>query len=146
VVDGDGAGAGLRRVACPYLRSVDRMFLPGELQRHGLALNLSLFCRQLPGARSFAPPISRSHRCRFQCCLPIATRQTTCDFDAYATHDGYHALTIPIGDGPVRRRCPVRMIASVVQFDEIAFYRVGDFQRHQVAAPRPIAAARCTTR
>jgi len=140
LVDDDGAGTGLRRRGLPYLRSVDRMFLPGELQRHGLSLNLSLFA-----ASCFELDLRASD---FQVApLPVpvlladATRQMTGDFDAYATHDGYHALTIPIGDAQFGVGIQLGMIAGIVQLDEIAFYRVADFQRDQPVPPRPIAAA-----
>jgi FMN phosphatase YigB (HAD superfamily) len=140
LVDDDGAGRGLRRRGLPYLRSVDRMFLPGELQRHGLSLNLSLFA-----ASCFELDLRASD---FQVApLPVpvlladATRQMTGEFDAHATHDGYHALTIPIGDAQFGVGVQLGQIAGIVQFDEIAFYRVADFQRDQAVQPRPIAAA-----
>ncbi|HSI19248.1 MAG TPA: hydrolase [Sphingomonas sp.] len=140
LVDGDGAGTGLRRRGLPYLRSVERMFLPGELQPHGLSLNLSLFaanCLELDLRASdfqVAPlPVP--------VLLADATRQTVGDFDAFATHDGYHALTIPIGNAQFGVGVQFGMIADIVQFDEIAFYRVADFHRDNRAPPRAIAAA-----
>ncbi|MES2046003.1 MAG: HAD family hydrolase [Pseudomonadota bacterium] len=139
LVDGDSAGIGLRRRGLPYLRSVERMFLPGELQRHGLSLNLSLFaanCLELDlraGDFQVAP-------LRVPVLLADATRQTVGDFDAFATHDGYHALTIPIGDAQFGVGVQFGMIADIVQFDEIAFYRVADFYRDTRARARAIAA------
>lgn len=139
LVDGHGAGAGLRRRGLPYLRSVDRMFLPGELQRHGLALNLSLFA-----ANCFELDLRATDFQVAPLAVPLlladATRQMTGDFDAFATHDGYHALTIPVGDAQFGVGIQFGMIADVVQFDEIAFYRVADFHRENCAQPRPIAA------
>jgi FMN phosphatase YigB (HAD superfamily) len=140
LVDGNGAGAGLRRRGLPYLRSVERMFLPGELQRHGLALNLSLFA-----ANCFELDLRASDFQVAPLAVPVlladVTRQTTGDFDAFATHDGYHALTIPVGDARFGVGIQFGMIADIVQFDEIAFYRVADFHRDNRAPPRPIAAA-----
>jgi hypothetical protein len=139
LVDDDSAGAGLRRRGLPYLRSVDRMFLPGELQRHGLPLSLALFagnCLELD-LRSGDFNVAA---------LPVpvlmvdATRQMTGSFDAYATHEGYHALTIPVGDAQFSVGVQLGLVASVIQFDEIAFYRVRDFQRVGGVPPRPIAA------
>jgi FMN phosphatase YigB (HAD superfamily) len=139
LVDGDGAGTGLRRRGLPYLRSVDRMFLPGELQRHGLALNLSLFA-----ANCFELDLRATDFQVAPLAVPVlladATRQTVSDFDAFATHDGYHALTIPVGEARFGVGIQFGMIADVVQFDEIAFYRVADFHRDNRAAPRAIAA------
>ncbi len=140
LVDDASAGAGLRRRGLPYLRSVDRMFLPGELQRHGLPLSLSLFagnCFELDlrsgdfNVAALSVPVL----------MVDATRQMTGSFDAYATHEGYHALTIPVGDAQFSVGIQIGLIASVVQFDEIAFYRVSDFQRVKGPPPRPIAAA-----
>lgn len=140
LVDGNGAGAGLRRRGLPYLRSVDRMFLPGELQRHGLALNLSLFA-----ANCFELDLRATDFQVAPLAVPVlladATRQTVSDFDAFATHDGYHALTIPVGEARFGVGIQFGMIADIVQFDEIAFYRVADFHRDNRAAPRAIAAA-----
>ena len=140
LVDGDSAGTGLRRRGLSYLRSVERMFLPGELQRHGLPLNLSLFA-----ANCFELDLRATDFQVAPLAVPVlladATQQMTGDFDAHATHDGYHALTIPIGDAQFGVGIQLGMIASVVQFDEIAFYRLSDFQRDKAVAPRPIAAA-----
>ncbi|MFA5966702.1 MAG: HAD family hydrolase [Sphingomonas sp.] len=139
LVDDDSAGAGLRRRGLPYLRSVDRMFLPGELQRHGLPLSLSLFasnCLELD-LRSGDFNVAA---------LPVpvlmvdATRQMTGTFDAYATHEGYHALTIPVGNAQFSVGVQLGLIGSVIQLDEVAFYRVSDFQRVGGLPPRPIAA------
>jgi FMN phosphatase YigB (HAD superfamily) len=139
LVDDASAGAGLRRRGLPYLRSVDRMFLPGELQRHGLPLSLSLFagnCLELDLRSSdfnvAALPV--------QVLVVDATRQMTGSFDAYATHEGYHALTIPVGEAQFSVGIQFGLIASVIQFDEIAFYRVSDFERGSGLPPRPIAA------
>lgn len=139
LVDGDSAGTGLRRRGLPYLRSVERMFLPGELQRHGLSLNLSLFA-----ANCFELDLRASDFQVAPLAVPVlladATRQMTGTFDAHATHDGYHALTIPVGDAQFGVGLQLGLIAEIVQLDEIAFYRIADFQRDQSTPPRPIAA------
>jgi FMN phosphatase YigB (HAD superfamily) len=139
LVDGDDAGTGLRRRGLPYLRSVDRMFLPGELQRHGLSLNLSLFA-----ASCFELDLRASDFKVAPIAVPVmladASRQMVGDFEAHATHDGYHALTVPIGDAQFGVGIQLGLIASVVQIDEIAFYRVEDFTAGTTTPPRPIAA------
>jgi len=139
LLDDEGAGAGLRRRGLPYLRSADRMFLSGEVQRHGLPLSLSLFASNCLELDLRASDFNVA-------ALPVpvlmvdATRQMTAHFDAHATHDGYHVLTIPIGDARFSVAVQVGLIASVIQIDEIAFYRVGDFGRDKGPPPRPIAA------
>src|SRR3569623_684442 len=134
------AGAGPRRRGLPYLRSVDRMFLPGELQRHGLALNLSLFA-----ANCFELDLRATDFQVAPLAVPVllaaATRQTESAFAAFATHDGYHALSIPVGEARFGVGIQFGMIADIVQFDEIAFYRVADIHRANRAAPRALAAA-----
>src|SRR3546814_2383046 len=43
LLDIEASAEGLRRRGLSYLNDVGRMYLPGELQAHGLPLNLSLF-------------------------------------------------------------------------------------------------------
>ena len=43
LLDGSSSTRGLRRRGLHYVQTTARMFLPGELQEQGLALNLALF-------------------------------------------------------------------------------------------------------
>lgn len=139
MVDRGGAGAGLRRRGLPYLRGVDRMFLPGELQPHGLPLSLSLFA-----ANRFELDLRAGDFAVASLSVPVlladAARQMSAPFDAPATHDGFHAVTIPIGAARLGAGIQLGLIAEIVQIEEIAFYRVADFARDRGEAPQPIAA------
>ena len=115
LVDDDGAGAGLRRRGLPYLRSTDRMFLPGELHRHGLPLNLSLFA-----GNCFELDLRASDFHVAPLPVPVlfvdATRQMVNTLDAHATHEGYYALNIPVGAAQFSIGVQLGLIANVVQF------------------------------
>lgn len=139
LVDRDAASAGLRRRGLFYLRGVERMFLPGEIQPHGLPLSLSLLT-----ANRFNIDLRESDFHTAALGVPVlladATRQTVTTIDAPATHDGYHAAAIPVGRAEFTAGVRIGLIGEVVQIDEVNFYRVADFA-HASRAPRPIAAS-----
>lgn len=139
IVDHDRASAGLRRRGLSYLREADRMFLPGELRPHGLPLTLTnwLSCRFELDIRSgdFAAskidvPVFLAHR----------DQQVMRDFDAVPTHDGYHAVTIPIGAAKFDAGVQLGALGEIVQLEEVAFYRVGELGAKSGIVPTPIDA------
>jgi len=89
---------GLRRRGFFYLNGVERMYLPGELQPHGLPLNLSLF-----SANRFGLDLrSGDFRCgavKLPVLLADDRSQTAIEVDAHLTHDGYYLATVPVGAG-----------------------------------------------
>ncbi len=98
LVDEDAAASGLRSRGLPYLMHADRMYVPGEIRRTGLALNLSMLAWRrfglemttgdMAGAPITVPAI-----------LADATGEAMFDAEAYPTHDGYYAMALPIGAG-----------------------------------------------
>jgi len=127
---------GLRRHGCLYLNGAERMYLPGELQPHGLPFNLTLFNSQrfgleLRGADLRGAPLKLS-------VLMVDDRsQTAIEVDAHATHDGYHVALIPVGAGRFAAGIQLGALGDWIQIDEVAFYPVSRFTPTLGAEPCP---------
>jgi FMN phosphatase YigB (HAD superfamily) len=120
------SAAGLRRRGLFYLNQAERMFLPGEIQPHGLPLTLSLFAVNRLGlelrnadfrAASIALPVM----------LADARGQTLIDVEAHATHDGYYLATVPVGAGRFAVGVSFGAVCEWLQIDECAFHPVEAF-------------------
>jgi FMN phosphatase YigB (HAD superfamily) len=94
MLDATSAARGLRRRGMNYVQSTARMFLPGELQDQGFALNLALF-----GIVRAGLDVREGDFLAGGVKLPVilATAREDCivEMDAYPTHDGYYRLTVP---------------------------------------------------
>jgi FMN phosphatase YigB (HAD superfamily) len=110
LIDDEAADAGLRTRGLGYLAGVERMYVSGELQRHGLPLTLSLFTigrlqvdlRQADfQAGGLDVPV-----------LIVAGNDSLVTaHKAYPTHDGFYLLTVPL---------KARSFAAGIQFGQIA--------------------------
>jgi len=91
------AEAGLRQRGLFYLNGTDRMYLPAELQGHGLAPKLTLLAN-----RRFGLPFAFADFTDDAISLPViyaADEQVSQRvIEARATHDGYYLAAVPIGD------------------------------------------------
>lgn len=127
----------LRRRGLPYISLADRMYLPGEVQRHGLPLALSLVT-----VGRFGLDLRHNDFQVGMIDVPVlladAHGQTLITGQAHATHDGYYLLTVPAGSGSFAIGVQLGAVAEVVQVDEIAFYPVADFTKYGC---KPAAAA-----
>jgi hypothetical protein len=94
LLDGSSATRGLRRRGMHYVQNTARMFLPGELQDQGLALNLALF-----GIVRNGLDVREGDFLAGGITLPVimANAREDClvQIEAYPTHDGYYRLTVP---------------------------------------------------
>lgn len=94
LLDGSSAARGLRRRGMHYVQNTARMFLPGELQDQGLALNLALF-----GIVRNGLDVREGDFLAGGVTLPVimATAREDClvEIEAYPTHDGYYRMTVP---------------------------------------------------
>jgi FMN phosphatase YigB (HAD superfamily) len=126
LLDPDEAGSGLRRRGFFYLNTAQRAFLPGELQPHGLPLNLALF-----SANRFALQLRAADFRGAPLKLPVFLAdergQTAIQADAYPTHDGYYLATIPVGAGRFAAGIQFGALCDWLEIDEIAFYPVKGF-------------------
>lgn len=98
LVDPDAALAGLKARGLPYLMHSDRIYTPGEIRGHGMALSLSMLAW-----RRFGLEITTGDMSGTPMTLPVimadATGETLIDAEAYPTHDGFYTMALPIGAG-----------------------------------------------
>jgi FMN phosphatase YigB (HAD superfamily) len=139
LVDPDDAETGLKRRGLFYVNQSERMYLPGELQRHGLPQLLSLFAatrHQL----DLRPADFQAQRLDLTGFLADGSGQTIVPIEAHATHDGYFQASIPVGDGRFAAGIALGQIAEWVQIEEAAFHAVGalhDANKAKLAPPVP---------
>ncbi|ATE66195.1 hydrolase [Rhizorhabdus dicambivorans] len=141
LLDGSSSTRGLRRRGLHYVQSTARMFLPGELQDQGLALNLALF-GIVRGALDVRESDFQAGGTKLPVILANAREDCMVEMDAYPTHDGYHRLTIP-----ARRDLTIAVLLGglyeAVQIEDISFQpmdapsaeRGGPSERPDIDAP-----------
>jgi len=126
LLDLDEAGRGLRRRGFFYLNGVKRVYLPGELQPHGLPLNLSLF-----NTNRFALDLRssdfRSGGLKLPVILADDRSQTVIEVDAWPTHEGYYLAAIPVGAGRFAAGIQFGALCDWVQVEDVSFYPVQGF-------------------
>lgn len=124
--DQEEAALGLRRRGFFYMNAAERVFLPGELQPHGLALNLSLF-----STNRFALDLRGSDFRGAGLKLPVILAdnrgQTMIEVEAHPTHDGFYLATIPVGAGRFAAGIQLGTLCAWVEVDQVAFYPVVGF-------------------
>jgi FMN phosphatase YigB (HAD superfamily) len=138
LLDVTQSAEGLRRRGLFYLAGVDRMFLPGEIQPHGLPLNLALFA-----ANRFNMDLRAGDFRAGALKLPVIVAddrsQTVIEVDAYATHDGYYVATIPVGAGRFAVGIQFGALCEWLQLEEASYYPVADYMEN-LAEVRPVDA------
>ena len=139
--DQEEAARGLRRRGFFYLNATDRVFVPGELQPHGLALNLSLFSTNRH-ALDLRGSDFRGAGLKLPVILADDRGQTMIEAEAHPTHDGFYLATIPVGAGRFAAGIQLGALCAWAEVDEIAFYPVVGFSPDKPSdAKDPIAAA-----
>ena len=136
LVDPDEAETGLRRRGLFYVNQCNRMYLPGELQRHGLPQLLSLFAASRHQL-DLRPADFQAATLTLTGFLADGSGQTIVPIEAHATHDGYFQASIPIGEGRFAAGIALGAIAEWVQIEEAAFHAVGALHDHRQAAVSP---------
>jgi FMN phosphatase YigB (HAD superfamily) len=136
LVDPELAGSGLRRRGLFYVNQSSRMFLPGELRRHGLPQQLAMFAAtrhqfDLRPADFFGDGIQLS------ALLADAAGQTILPIEAQATHEGYYHATVPVGAGRFAVGLQLGAIAEWVQIEEAAFHSAAGLHDPVAAALTP---------
>jgi len=121
LVDPDLAGTGLRRRGLFYVNQSSRMFLPGELRRHGLPQQLAMFAATRHQF-DLRPADFHGDSLELTSFLADATGQTMVPVDAQATHEGYYHATIPIGAGRFAVGLQLGAVAEWLQIEEAAFH------------------------
>lgn len=127
LVDLDDATRGLRQRGLFYIKNAMRMYLPGELKRHGLPINLTLFT-----SRRFGLDLRKSDFDVGAMQLPVMLMDATgdhlvIDIDAIPTIDGYYQALIPVGPASYSAGIQLGRIADWVQVEEASFHDVDKF-------------------
>lgn len=138
--DQEEAALGLRRRGLFYLNTTNRMYLPGELQPHGIPLNLSMF-----SANRFALDLRngdfRGRGLKVPVILADDRGQTMIEVDAWPTHEGFYVAAIPVGAGRFAAGIQLGAICEWAEVDELAFYPVTGFSPDKASdMADPIAA------
>ncbi len=136
MLDTDAAAEGLRRRGLFYLSGVDRMYLPGELQPHGLPTSLAFFA-----SARFGLDLRGADFQTNTLTLPVLIAddrtQTAIEVEAHNTHDGFYLATIPVGAGRYAAGVQFGALCDWVQVEEVAFFPVRAF--HGKAGEKPVA-------
>lgn len=136
LLDVESSREGLRRRGFFYLNGGERMYLPGELQPHGLPLNLSLFSTNRFGL-DLRKGDFRCGAVKLPVLLADDRSQTAIEVEAHVTHDGYYLATIPVGAGRFATGIQFGALCDWVQIDDVAFYPVAGFNPEIPADARP---------
>lgn len=121
LVDPELAGTGLRRRGLFYVNQSNRMYLPGELQKHGLPHLLAMFAATRHQF-DLRPADFQADTIELQGFIASATSQTLLPVEAHSTHDGYYQATLPIGAGEYAVGVQLGALAEWVQIEEAAFH------------------------
>lgn len=127
VLDEEAATQGLRRRGLFYVKNATRMYLPGELHKHGLPINLSLFASRRYGLdlRKLDFDVGTIN-------VPVmlmdnSGQHVVIDVDATPTAEGYYRALVPIGAGQFTAGVQLGRIAEWVQIEEATFHEVEGF-------------------
>lgn len=119
MLDTTRATRGLRRRGMHYVQSTARMYLPGELQGQGLAMNLALF-GIVRGALDVRESDFQAGGVPVPVILANAREDCLVDVDAYPTHDGYYRLTVPVR-GDLTVAVMFGGLYEAVQIEDVSF-------------------------
>lgn len=137
-IDSDHASRGLRRRGLSYINETSRMYIPGELQRHGLPLNLSLFSASRFGLELRDADFDVG-AIRLPVILSAGNAQQRIEFDAVPTVEGYYRAVVPLGNGKFTPAINFGALCEWVQIEEARLIGVDQFKRDQsVAGHKPV--------
>jgi hypothetical protein len=136
LVDPELAGTGLRRRGLFYVNQSNRMFLPGELRRHGLPQQLAMFAATRHQF-DLRPADFHADAVELPGFIADAASQTMLPIEAQATHEGYYQATVPVGAGRFAVGLQLGAIAEWVQIEEAAFHSAAGLHDPVAAAITP---------
>jgi len=138
LLDADDATTGLRRHGPSYMNDVGRMYVPAEIQRHGLPLNLSLLST-MRLALDLKTTDFEAGGVDVPVILADATDHSLVDLAATPTSEGYYRILVPVGAGRLTAAIQVGRQWQHLQIDGAYFHTIADFQSGR--RDRGIAAA-----
>lgn len=120
--DADAAVAGLRRHGLPYIDERACMYRPGEIQRHGMPIMLSLFA-----STRFALDLHSTDFAVGGVAVPVillgGDDGGIVEQIAYPTADGFYRLDVPVGRGRVPG-VQFGQVCEWVQVEEVSYRAV----------------------
>ncbi|HEY0326711.1 MAG TPA: hydrolase [Allosphingosinicella sp.] len=136
LVDPELAGTGLKRRGLFYVNQSSRMYLPGELQQHGLPHLLAMFAATRHQF-DLRPADFHADTIELDGFIASATSQTLLPVEAHSTHDGYYQATLPVGAGEYAVGVQLGALAEWVQIEEAAFHSAAGLHDPAAAALTP---------
>jgi FMN phosphatase YigB (HAD superfamily) len=126
LLDHDEAADGLRRRGIAYINETRRMYVPGEIARHGLSFNLSLLTTS-----RFALDLSNGDfevgGIEVPVILLTDSDQAVMKFTAYPTHEGYYRVTIPVGMRRPTVAVQLGTVCETLQIDRATWTPITQF-------------------
>lgn len=136
LLDHDQAADGLRRRGIPYLKETTRMYVPGEVQKHGLSLSLSLLA-----SSCFALDLRETDFEVGGVDIPVimldATEHHVAPMKAWPTHDGYYRISIPVGLRRPTIAVQLGQLCEMVQIDSASWTPIADHAADWAVTPTP---------
>ncbi|MFD1787984.1 HAD family hydrolase [Sphingomonas floccifaciens] len=132
LLDPTEAEEGLRRRGLAYVSENRRMYVPAEIAKHGLPLNISLLsCSRF--ALDFRNSDFQVGGIDVPVLLLDATEQTVMPMTAYPTHEGYYRLSVPIKRGWTTVAVQFGQLLSSVQIGDACWIGAGEYDADWVA-------------
>ena len=135
MLDRQAAVTGLRSIGLPYINSAERFFIPGEIQRHGLPLNISFF-----SSLRFSLDLRDSDFSVGGVDIPVVladtASQTPLKLKAYPTADGFYRLAVPIGVGRFIAAVGFGLCYEWVQIENVMFQSVANFVANDLTSAK----------
>lgn len=136
LLDHQDAADGLRRRGIAYVNETRRMYVPGEIQKHGMPFNLSLLTTS-----RFALDMRNQDFEVGGIDVPVilidAAEQSATPFKAYPTHEGFYRITIPVGALRPTVAVQLGQLCELVQVDSAAWTPLDQFDTTWTAKTRP---------
>ncbi|MES2336692.1 MAG: HAD family hydrolase [Pseudomonadota bacterium] len=126
LLDHDEAEEGLRRRGLAYVSENRRMYVPAEIARHGLPLNISLLATS-----RFALDFRNSDFQVGGVDVPVlllnATEQTVMPITAYPTHEGFYRLSVPLARAGTTIAVQLGKLWSSVQIGDASWIPAAEY-------------------
>ncbi|HWK34793.1 HAD family hydrolase [Sphingomonas sp.] len=126
LLDHDEAADGLRRRGIAYVNETRRMYVPGEIARHGMPLNLSLLTTS-----RFALDLRNTDFEVGGVEVPVLmltdSEQTVMKFTAWPTHEGFYRVSVPIGLRRPTVAVQIGTLCDTVQIDRATWTPIREY-------------------
>lgn len=126
LVDPQAAEKGIRRRGLFYTKNTTRIYLPGELQQHGMQALLPNFA-----SNRFALDLRQKDFQAEALKLPVVLaddkEHVQVEIDAHPTSDGYYQALIPAGTGNYNIAVMIGQVCDWLQIDDVSFHEVDNF-------------------